>query len=250
MRHMGEIKDLHAQSAQEELHNLYQRMERRIQRRLEGFKAVYRESEERIFAELCFCICTPQSSAITCWKRIQDLSRSRILFEGDIGEIASSLRGVRFKEKKAKFIVEARGYFSTDKRIVVRDKLVQMLNQSRRQQSRTNDVDESRDRRNSHTDEAANLREILARRIKGLGMKEASHFLRNIGMGGELAILDRHILKNLARYGVIREIPLALSKNIYYRIEQKMHCFSREIGIPMNELDLLLWAKETGIVFK
>jgi len=247
---MGETKDLHAQSAQEELYNLYQRMEKRIQRRLESFKAVYQESEERIFAELCFCICTPQSSAITCWRRIQDLSCSRILFEGDKREIASSLRGVRFKEKKAKFIVEARRYFSTDKRIEVRDKLAQMVKQSRERQSRTTHIDKTGYKKNLHANEAANLREIIAQRIRGLGMKEASHFLRNLGMGGELAILDRHILKNLTRYGVIKEIPKTLSKNAYLRIEQKMHGFSREIGIPMGELDLLLWAKETGKIFK
>ena len=42
-------------------------------------------------------------------------------------------------------------------------------------------------------------RDYLVKNIKGIGLKEASHFLRNIGYK-DLAILDRHILKNLKKY--------------------------------------------------
>jgi N-glycosylase/DNA lyase len=45
----------------------------------------------------------------------------------------------------------------------------------------------------------------IRRQIKndfvGIGMKEASHFLRNIGYK-HLAIIDRHILRNLVYCGV------------------------------------------------
>jgi len=81
-------------------------------------------------------------------------------------------------------------------------------------------------------------------------MKEASHFLRNIGLGKDLAILDRHILKNLKEYGVINEIPKSITKKVYIAIEDKMREFSKRINIPMDELDLLFWSKETGIIFK
>jgi len=74
------------------------------------------------------------------------------------------------------------------------------------------------------------LREYLVKNVKGYGYKEASHFLRNIGKGKDIAILDRHILKNLKLYGVIDEIPSVLSKGKY--------------------LEILLWAKEAGEVFK
>jgi len=84
----------------------------------------------------------------------------------------------------------------------------------------------------------------------GLGYKEASHFLRNIGLGEELAILDRHILKNLALLGVIEEVKSSPTKKAYLQIEKKMTKFSRQVGIPMGELDLLLWYKEAGEVFK
>ena len=86
--------------------------------------------------------------------------------------------------------------------------------------------------------------------VKGMGMKEASHFLRNIGFGGELAILDRHILKNLVAVGVIPEIPKSLSPKKYLAIESAMLEFSRSMGIPMDHLDIVLWYKEAGAIFK
>jgi N-glycosylase/DNA lyase len=93
-------------------------------------------------------------------------------------------------------------------------------------------------------------REWLVDNIKGMGYKEASHFLRNIGLGEEFAILDRHILKNLQLLGIIEEVPASLSRKRYFEIEKKMVRFSDRINIPMAHLDLLLWYKETGEVFK
>lgn len=84
----------------------------------------------------------------------------------------------------------------------------------------------------------------------GLGYKEAGHFLRNVGLGEDLAILDRHILKNLVLLGVIDEVPASLTKRRYLEIERRMIEFSKKTGIPMGHLDLLLWSKETGEIFK
>ncbi|MEM3584736.1 MAG: hypothetical protein QW193_05630, partial [Nitrososphaerales archaeon] len=80
--------------------------------------------------------------------------------------------------------------------------------------------------------------------------KEASHFLRNIGLGKDFAILDRHILKNLKEFNVIKDIPKSISKKVYLDIENKMREFSKQINIPMDELDLLFWSKETSFIFK
>lgn len=95
-----------------------------------------------------------------------------------------------------------------------------------------------------------NTREWLVENVKGLGYKESSHFLRNIGLGDNIAILDRHILKNLKELGVIKEIPKTLTKKKYLEIEEKMRAFSKSIGIPLDEMDLLLWSEETGEIFK
>mgnify|MGYP001596399044 FL=1 len=93
-------------------------------------------------------------------------------------------------------------------------------------------------------------REWLAENVKGIGYKEASHFLRNIGFGKNLAILDVHILKNLKNHGVIKKIPKSLTKREYLNIENKLREFCKKINIPMDELDLLFWSKETGFIFK
>ena len=93
-------------------------------------------------------------------------------------------------------------------------------------------------------------REWLAKNVKGLGFKEASHFLRNIGFGQDVAILDRHILNNLKRLGVIDIIPKSLTPKRYSEIEERMAKFSKAMGIPLEELDLLFWSEETGHVFK
>ena len=86
--------------------------------------------------------------------------------------------------------------------------------------------------------------------VKGIGLKEASHFLRNIGFGRDLAILDVHILKNMVKYGILKEIPKNISKARYLELESKLKRFAKKVNISMDELDLLFWASQTGMVFK
>src|SRR5439155_1300502 len=98
--------------------------------------------------------------------------------------------------------------------------------------------------------DAIQKRLLEFKHVMGLGYKEASHFLRNIGLGEEFAILDRHILRNLARLKVIPEVPASITKKRYLEIEEKLRRFAADISIPMAELDLLFWSKETGWIFK
>jgi N-glycosylase/DNA lyase len=93
-------------------------------------------------------------------------------------------------------------------------------------------------------------REWLVENVKGIGYKEASHFLRNIGLGRDMAVLDVHILRNLKRYDIIDKRLDSLTRKSYMDIENRMRKFSERIDIPMEELDLLFWAKETGFIFK
>jgi N-glycosylase/DNA lyase len=57
-------------------------------------------------------------------------------------------------------------------------------------------------------------------------------------------------MKNLHAMGIIKKIPSSLSKGIYLDIEKRMQEFSQAIKIPMSHLDLVLWYKETGEIFK
>ena len=192
-----------------------------IKNRLNYFKKVLDEDERRIFSELCFCLLTPQSKAKICDAAIRNLVKTELLFSGNERDIKEHLIGVRFNNNKAKYVVQAREKFNGN--------LKKML---------------------TGFDDNKKLREWLVKNVKGIGLKEGAHFLRNIGMYEDIAILDRHILKNLCRHNVIDEVPKSLNRKKYMEIENKMREFSDYINVPMEELDLLFWSEETGEVFK
>jgi N-glycosylase/DNA lyase len=204
----------------------YEQRKDEIKKRLQEFKEVFSQDDKRIFTELAFCLCTPQSKATSAWNAISALNKNNFLFSGKEQQIQPFLNTVRFNESKTKNIVLARGMFTQDEHLNIKQKLSEFG---------SNQIE---------------MREWLVENVMGLGMKEASHFLRNIGLGNELAILDRHILKNLYEYGAIEEIPKALTEKKYLEIEYKMKHFASRIGIPFEELDLLLWAEDTGYIFK
>ena len=197
-----------------ELLNEYGKRKEIIKLRLEDFKKI---KSDDLFYELCFCLLTPQSRAKQCWNSVLAL-KARNFYENNLDPV-KYIEGVRFQNNKGKYLIEAKQVFL---------KILGKIN-------------------NSASGEE--FREWLVENLKGYGLKEASHFLRNIGYRN-LAILDRHILKNLRKYGVIEEIPKTLTKAKYFEIEKKFKDFSEKIGIDMDELDLLFWSMETGEVFK
>jgi ABC transporter with metal-binding/Fe-S-binding domain ATP-binding protein len=204
----------------------YNKRKAEIKARLKDFRKVFEGSDWDVFEELSFCLCTPQSKAVKCDQAVRKLSGKRLLFKGGWEAISKILKsnGVRFHNQKAKCIVKARKAF-TNKGIMATKERIDKT-----------DVNKTR--------------QWLIDNITGMSFKESSHFLRNIGLGWDIAILDRHILKNLKRLGVIDELPKTLTKKRYLDIENRMRTFSKAIGIPLDELDLLFWSEETGHVFK
>ncbi len=198
----------------------------KIIQRLAEFRQIWiNGSEKDVFIELIFCLLTPQSKAKYCWLSVQNLCDKNLLFKNDTKLITNELNKVRFKNKKSEYIEIVKKQFIINNKISIRSKIAQLENDYTR-------------------------RDWLIANIKGYGYKEASHFLRNIGLGTQLAILDRHILKNLYNFGIIKAVPDSLTKKNYLEIEKKMQNFAQNIKIPINHLDLLLWCKETGEVFK
>lgn len=207
-------------SSIESLRKTHEQKREEIRKRLDEFKEVLSKGDDRIFEELAFCLCTPQSRATVCWSAVESLAKNNLLFSGDVSQIKPFLNAVRFNENKSRYIVEARGKFTQIKDIL------------------------------ANSSDAIEMREWLLENIKGLGMKECGHFLRNIGLGDSLAILDVHVLNKLKEYGVIDELPKSMTKKKYLEIEEKMKEFSKKVGIPMDELDLLFWSERTGFIFK
>lgn len=199
----------------------YKRKKRCIKNRLEEFRDLHTAGNEDIFAELCFCLLTPQSKAIYCDKAVKNLKKRGLLLKGSRRVIKTHLKGVRFPNNKAAYLIAARKLFRNGG---IKSKI---------------DIDN-----------ILKTREWFVRNIKGLGYKEAGHFLRNIGLGRDMAILDVHILRNLKRLKVIKKIPSSVSKKAYLDIEGRMKEFSQRISIPLDELDLLFWSNQTGFIFK
>lgn len=202
---------------------LYESIRDRIEERLEDFRRLWAEGDEvDLFAELVFCLLTPQSKARVCWDAVVSMREAGVLTAGVYEDVLPHLRGVRFKYTKARRVVKARWILEHPGGI-----------------------------RGFLGEGAPGVqRERLVNAVEGYGLKEASHFLRNIGLGENLAILDRHILKNLHLLGVIEEFPGSMTERRYLEIEDRMRDFSTSVGIPLSHLDLLLWYRQTGEVFK
>lgn len=209
-----------------EIQALYLLKKKEIWLRLQDFQRIWKKgTREEIFAELVYCILTPMARGKMCCAAVENMVRSGVLFAGDRSQIARELIGARFIHKKSAYIVEARKKFLSNSDVSLRSILTEI-----------NDRHEAR--------------EWLVRNIKGIAYKEASHFLRNIGFTQNLAILDRHILRNLFSLGAIGTIPDSLSKRRYLDMERRMIDFSSSIKIPMGHLDLVMWCKETGEILK
>jgi len=201
-----------------ELRTLHKVKQDAIRKRLKEF-ALVQDSE--YFYELVYCLLTPQSSAVNAEKAVQTL-RLHDLFNCTIDPeplLHQKDFYIRFHRTKAKHLLKVKEQFATIQQ--------HLLNGN----------------------SSVELRKWLVDNVTGLGWKEASHFLRNIGHRN-LAILDRHILRNLVRVGVLRQIPKTLTAKLYGTIEREFQRFSRKVNIPMDELDLLFWSMETGEILK
>ena len=201
-----------------ELASLHSKRAEEIQERLRDFARV---PPEEYFYECIYCLLTPQTSAENAEKAVRKLREESFQERGFNPEekLHSDDFYIRFHKTKAQNLIQLRQIFAG---------LMERLG-------------------NNSGDEE--MRKWLVKNVRGMGWKEASHFLRNIGRK-DLAILDRHILRHLVRAGVLRKIPKTLTPKKYQEIEKKFRRFSQKCGISMDELDLLFWSMATGKVLK
>jgi len=202
------------QTSTKQLKKAYKLKKNEIKSRLNEFKSLTKEEQRK---EFLFCTLTPQSNAQKCWEAVEQIARTEEIDEQELVEILKTR--TRFHNNKAKYIIQ---------NIKLWNKLKNKINNP----------------------DIKALREWLADNIIGYGMKEASHFLRNIGKSNnQIAILDRHILRNLKKHNIIQATKIK-SRNDYLEKEEKYLRFAKEIGIPADELDLLWWSQENGSIFK
>jgi N-glycosylase/DNA lyase len=188
-----------------------------VHKRIQEFKHIDTHSPEDLFKELCFCILTANFNA---QRTLQIHAALSTCFSTTTKEaLAKKLKacGYRFPTIRAAYIVDATKHKEAIQTII-------------------------------HTLKGNERRDWLIQNINGLGYKEASHFLRNIGYD-DYAIIDSHILDLLERYH-IRHHPKTLTKKKYLEIEQLLHSIATQAHLTVAELDLYLWYMETGTILK
>lgn len=183
-----------------------------VDQKIKDFENVRKKGKDEIFRELCFCILTAGTSAELGIKTINHIGDA--IFNGNELDIRKKLKEIyRFHTLRANYIFLARNSFN-----------------------------------NINLDEVG-VRENIVKNIKGIGMKEASHFLRNIGFK-DFAIIDFHIVDLLVDYGLLLEKPKTLSTKKYLEIESILREIAEKTNTNLGELDLYLWYKKTGKVLK
>lgn len=210
----------------EHVMNAHRERRDEIRRRLAEFEAIWKDgSDEKIWEEMVFCFFTGGCSAKMGLRSI-DAVRP-LLDSGSQPEIAKALSGVhRYPNARARYVYMSRSFLQQHCNLELRKKLESFDCQLER-------------------------RDWLVREkgIKGLGYKEASHFLRNIGFKG-YAILDKHVLRCLAELKIIDDPKPPNTRSRYLTVEDKLRSLSDRTKIDFDEMDLVLWSMKTGQILK
>ena len=208
------IKSAHAERREE------------IRARMGEFQDIWKfGTDEKLWEEMVFCFFTGGCSAKMGLRSIEAVRP--LLLEGTHSELTNALVGVhRYPRARAGYIVASREFLLEHCGLRLRKKL----------QSFAGDLER---------------RDWLVRekRVKGLGYKEASHFLRNIGLKG-YAILDKHVLRSLAELKIIDDPKPPNTRLKYLTVEKQLKKLAELAEIDFDELDLVLWSLKTGEILK
>jgi len=188
-----------------------------IQQRIDEFKSINKKSNEELFKEMCFCLLTANYNAEKSIIIQNEMGECFLTESKDSLSIKLKEYGHRFPNTRAEYICE-----------------------SLKHKENLNEIVKFHDKKA--------LREWFVNNIKGLGYKEASHFLRNVGFD-DYAIIDFHIIDILADYNIIKK-PKTLTKKKYLDIEDLLKKIAKKTDLTLAELDLYLWYMETGKILK
>ncbi len=207
-----------------ELLELYELKKEEIQNRLLEFRQAFQEADDRhIFRELSFCILSSgvgPKVASQCMDAIGEK-----LVDGEENELLGRIGAIhKYAENASRYIVFTREYLKEKHGFLLKSLV-------------------------SSFEDRAERRDFFAKNpgIKGLGYTQASHFLRNLGFSG-YAILDRNNLASLSELGIIGEIKYPLTRKRYLETESLMEEAAHELGISLDEFDLLLWSRKRKYV--
>jgi N-glycosylase/DNA lyase len=90
--------------------------------------------------------------------------------------------------------------------------------------------------------DAAETRAWLVRQVPGIGPKQASMFLRNIGVSYDLAILDRHVLNYMSALGIYSGSNISIGRLAqYHKHEAVLRAHAKNLDCPVGLLDWAIW---------
>ena len=188
-----------------------------IQERIKEFKNIDKNSNVELFKEICFCLLTANYNAEKSIKIQNEIGECFLTDSKETLSKKLKTLGHRFPNARAEYISES---------LKCKDKLNEVI---------------------QFPDKEA-LRDWIVNNVKGLGYKEASHFLRNVGFD-DYAIIDFHIIDILVDNKIIKR-PKTLTKKRYFEIEEILNKLAKKTGLTLAELDLYLWYMETGKILK
>ncbi|MGB9758802.1 MAG: N-glycosylase/DNA lyase [Thermoproteota archaeon] len=203
----------------DELKSLKKEIGEKVDKRIKEFEEIKKRGEKDVFKELCFCILTANFTAKGGIKIQEEIDDGFLMLSKEGLEEKLRSLGHRFPKARAEYIFEARKHIKDVFNIV------------------------------SSNLTGKEIREYLVKNIKGLGYKEASHFLRNVGYK-DVAIVDRHILRFLSTNGLINFESKSLTRKRYLEAEKILEAIARKLNLSLAELDLYIWYKMTGEILK
>ena len=189
-----------------------------ISKKITDFESIGKKSSKEIYLELCYCLLTANFNAKKSVEIQKKIGTGFATFSLEKLSLKLKEFGHRFPNTRANFIYLSRKYKNNIKEKLLENK---------------KDLEK---------------REWLVKNIKGLGYKEASHFLRNIGYK-EFAIIDFHIVDILVENKLITK-PKTLTKTKYLEIEEILKKLGKKVNLNLAELDLYLWFLETKKIYK
>jgi N-glycosylase/DNA lyase len=202
-----------------------------IMRRYDPSKNWSNLTEEELWHELCFCILSSNVHYETAYSALLQLRTKRLIETSgcSLKLIATELRRpiylprrkdgsfrrYRFSRRRACDIVRARRY------------VYQMIGGVRKLLERT--------------DNAYEMRDFLAGNVPGLGLKEASHFLRNVKFSDSLAIIDSHVAHYIkTSFPEVQNVD-HFAHRTYLEFERLMQNVAASHNMSLAVLDMAIW---------
>jgi len=165
-----------------------------------------KKSREDIFYNVCFCILVPQSKFSITLEIVKELKK-RDFFKKELtkDDVFAIISKIRYRRRKVNYLMKIKPQFN---------EILAVL---------------------GSIEDSQTKRKWLVKNLYGLGLKTASHFLRNMG-ATDLAIIDTHILKFLKITG----------KWNYFKIEKRFKKMAKKYKLSASILDALIWKHYSG----